>query len=57
MRGRADAFGEQWTDYVVVADSPSAAWGAGEYGREIDAALGYGRAKFLRMSHLLREIM
>ena len=45
------------TDYVVVADSPSAAWGAGEYGREIDAALCYGRAKFLRMSHLLREIM
>ena len=44
-------------DYVVVGDKPLAAWGAGEYGAEIDAALAIGRARFVKQTHLLREIM
>ncbi len=43
-------------DYVIVGDRPLQAWGAGEYGKEIDDALAIGKVRFVRQSHFLREI-
>ena len=45
------------TDYVVVGDKPLASWGSGEYGREIDAALSIGKARFVKQSHLINQII
>ncbi len=42
--------------YVVVGERPSSIWGLGEYGKEIDDALAIGKARFIKQSHLLREI-